>query len=109
MNEKLVRSEIESLEKLIAKIERKSSMSLFGMGIGAIIIIGAMIFYMLNPDIIAGSISLFIIGLLVLVIYIVSFKGYKKRIKQLNVDLDKTKKLLDEPEDKIESLFEDEN
>lgn len=96
MKSKINKTEIEALEKLINKIEKKTYMSYVGIGVGALIIILAIIYYMQNPDVIAGVISLGLIGIIIVIIYVYSLKSYKKRIIQLTKDLERTKEIFND-------------
>ena len=48
---------------------------------------------MINPDLIKGCISIFLIGGVVFLVNYISLKQRKKRIEQLSVDLKKMEEL----------------
>ncbi|MBQ8206859.1 MAG: hypothetical protein IJZ77_05290 [Bacilli bacterium] len=92
--EKSLESEIESLKELIEKIDKKCYLSYIGIGIGAILALIAIIYYMLNPDIIAGSFSLLAIGVVVILLNYITLKQRRKRIEELSRDLKVSEKML---------------
>lgn len=92
--EKSLESEIESLKELIEKIDKKCYLSYIGIGIGAILALIAIIYYMLNPDIIAGSFSLLAIGVVVILLNYITLKQRRKRIEELTRDLKVSEKML---------------
>ena len=91
IEEKITNKEVEDLEKLIDKLTRKFLGLYIATGLGAIIIVFSLIYFMQHPDIIAGSLSLFFIGLVLVVINIMSIRQVKKRIAELKIDLEKLK------------------
>ena len=91
IDKKILESEIESLKKLIEKIENKCYMSYIGIGIGAIISLIAIIYFMLNPDIITGSLCLLFVGWF---INYITLRQRKNRIEQLKKDLKVSEDLL---------------
>ena len=92
--EKSLESEIESLKELIENIDKKCYLSYIGIGIGAILALIAIIYYMLNPDIIAGSFSLLAIGVVVILLNYITLKQRRKRIEELSRDLKVSEKML---------------
>lgn len=92
MNETIIK-EIEELKKIIKKIENKCIWSYIGIGIGVVLAVYALLHYMINPDLIKGSFSIFFIGGVVVLINYLSLKERKKRIEQLSVDLKKMEEL----------------
>ena len=94
IDKKILESEIESLKKLIEKIENKCYMSYIGIGIGAIISLIAIIYFMLNPDIITGSLCLLFVGGFVAFINYITLRQRKNRIEQLKKDLKVSEDLL---------------
>lgn len=92
--EKSLESEIESLKELIEKIDKKCYLSYIGIGIGSILALIAIIYYMLNPDIIAGSFSLLAIGVVVILLNYITLKQRRKRIEELSRDLKVSEKML---------------
>ena len=92
--EKSLESEIESLKELIEKIDKKCYLSYIGIGIGAILALIAIIYYMLNLDIIAGSFSLLAIGVVVILLNYITLKQRRKRIEELSRDLKVSEKML---------------
>ena len=92
--EKSLESEIESLKELIEKIDKKCYLSYIGIGIGAILALIAIIYYMLNPDIIAGSFSLLAIGVVIILLNYITLKQRRKRIEELSRDLKVSEKML---------------
>ena len=91
IEEKITNKEIEQLEKVIEKLNKKFIGLYIGVAIGFIIIFYSIIYFMQHPDIIAGSVSLFGIGLVIALMNFISAKQIKKRIKELNEDLEKLK------------------
>jgi uncharacterized protein YacL len=98
MNKEILNKEIKDLEKYISKIENKTLLSYFGIIIGVVICIYSIIFYMQNSDLLSGSVSLFIIGSVVILLNYLTLKRRNKRINELKKDLEKSKELLDSKE-----------
>lgn len=93
------KGEVDAILKIINKIERKSVFSYIGMMMGALVSILALVYFVKNPTIIAGSLSLLAIGVFVIIINKITLKDYKKRIEQLKIDLKKTQEILSNQED----------
>ena len=92
--EKSLESEIESLKKLIEKIDKKCYLSYTGIGIGVILALIAIIYYMQNPDIITGSLCLLGIGVVIILLNYITLKQRRKRIEELTRDLKASEKIL---------------
>ena len=93
---KVSKDEIEELEKLVKKIENKATINQFGIFIGGLVCLLALVYFMMNPEIIAGSISILVIGILILILNLISYKQRKKRIVELSKDVNTLKKLYDQ-------------
>ena len=91
IEDKITNKEIEDLERIIKKLSNRFLGLYIAAGLGAIIIIYSLIYFMHHPDIIAGSVSLFFIGLVVVLLNILSIRQTKKRIEELKIDLEKLK------------------
>mgnify|MGYP003316651269 CR=1 FL=1 len=92
MNENIIK-EIEELKKVIKKIENKCIWSYIGIGIGVVLAVYALLYYMINPDLIKGCVSILFIGGVVFLINYISLKQRKKRIEELSIDLKKMEEL----------------
>ena len=91
---KSLSSEIESLKKLINKIDNKCYVSYVGIGIGVLLSLIAIIYYMQNPDIVSGSLALFFIGAIIVTLNYITLKQRRTRIEQLKKDLKVSEELL---------------
>ena len=99
MEKKILASEIKALEAAIKRTERRLTNSYIGIAVGIFIIILAAIYYFMNPEVIAGSIAVFGLGLAVLIIYYIQLRQAKKRVVELNKDLVKSKELLEKDDE----------
>lgn len=93
---KVNKEEIEELEKLIKKIEGKATINQFGIFIGGLVCLLAFVYFMMHPDIVVGAISILVIGIMILILNVISYKQRKKRIIELNKDLSTLKKMYSE-------------
>ena len=87
MEHKVTKMEIEELCNQIKRIEKKCLNYYLGIGFGGVIALIAIIYFLINPDIIAGSLSLLLIGAFVVFLNVISIKQAKARIESLTKDL----------------------
>ncbi len=79
---------IEELSKKITKIRQKYVFSYLGIFVGIVIILFAIYYFILNPDIVGGVISLILIGMVVIVINVISYLQRRKSVENLQKDID---------------------
>ena len=87
MEHKVTKLEIEELCNTIKRIEKRCLGYYLGIAFGALIALIAIVYFLINPDIVAGSLSLLLIGLFVCFLNYISIKQAKNRIESLNKDL----------------------
>ena len=92
MNNSILK-EIEELKKIIKKIENQCNFSYIGIGIGVVLAVYACLHFLINPELVKGSLSILFIGGVVFAVNYISLKQRKKRIKELSVDLRKMEEL----------------
>lgn len=90
MKSEITKSEIESIQNTIAKIQFKCVYCYMGMGLGGFIVFIALIYFVKNPEIVEGSLSLIFVGVLVFILNLLTYYQRKERINGLNKDLMKT-------------------
>lgn len=89
MEHKVTKQEIEELCNTINRIEKRNFGYYLGVGLGAFISLISLVYFLINPDIVAGSLSLLAIGVFVIILNYISIKQAKARITQLKVDLER--------------------
>ena len=93
MEYKVTKMEIEEVAKIIDKYDRKCLAYYFGVAFGSLLMLISLVYYIMNPSIIEGVISLLSIGGFVVFLNVISIKKAKSRMLALQKDLDFLQKI----------------
>lgn len=90
--------EKQELDELIKKIKILDSKNIFNMimcVIGTVIIIFSIAYYLMDTTLLTGCLSIFFIGGLVFMLYIISYNKSKKKIEKLKKEYKMLKEIYD--------------